>query len=251
MFGGMGARNGVTAAMLVQAGWTGVNDVFSGPGNLFQSYAPKADPEILVRRLGEEYEVQNTIIKKWSTGGPIQSPLEAVSIIRQRRPFEPDDVKQINIRVATSAADKIDDSVMANLSMQHLIAVMLIDKALSFKAAHDEPRMQDLAVLRQKAKIKVVADESLERLLPRRVAIVEITFSDGTTVTERNDTVRGSPENPMTSEEVIAKARELMVPVLGNEKCTKLIDRLCVLEDVRDIRELRPLLQRGNILDEA
>jgi len=132
-----------------------------------------------------------------------------------------------------------------------LIAVMLIDKALSFKAAHDEPRMQDPAVLRQKAKIKVVADESLERLLPRRVAIVEITFRDGTTVTERNDTVRGSPENPMTSEEVIAKARELMVPVLGNEKCTKLIDRLCVLEDVRDIRELRPLLQRGNIPVEA
>ena len=44
MFGGMGARNGVTAAMLVQAGWTGVNDVFSGPGNLFQSYAPEVDP---------------------------------------------------------------------------------------------------------------------------------------------------------------------------------------------------------------
>lgn len=245
MFGGMGARNGVTAAMLVQAGWTGVNDVFSGPGNLFQSYAPKADPEILVRRLGEEFEVQNTIIKKWSTGGPIQSPLEAVSLIRQRRPFEPDDVERIIVRVASSAADKIDDSVMANLSMQYLIAVMLIDKALSFKAAHDGPRMRDPAVLRQKAKIKVVADESLERLLPRRVAIVEITFGDGTTITERNDSVRGSPENPMTSEEVAAKGRDLIVPVLGNEKCAALIDRLFALEDVTDIRELRPFLQRA------
>jgi 2-methylcitrate dehydratase PrpD len=245
MFGGMGARNGVTAAMLVQAGWTGVNDVFSGPGNLFQSYAPKVDPEILVRKLGEEYEVQNTIIKKWSTGGPIQSPLEAVSLIRQRRPFQPDDVRQINIRVATSATDKIDDSGMANLSMQYLIAVMLIDQGLSFKAAHDEPRMQDPAVLRQRAKIKVIADESLERLLPKRVAVVEITFSDGTTITERNDTVRGSPENPMTSEEVIAKARDLMAPVLGNEKCAQLIDRLFALEGVADIRELRPLLQRA------
>jgi len=104
--------------------------------------------------------------------------------------------------------------------------------------------MQDPAVLREKAKIKVIADESLERLLPRRVAIVEITFRDGTTLTERNDTVRGSPENPMTSEEVIAKARELIVPVLGDEKCARLIDRLFALEDVRDIRELRPLLQR-------
>ncbi len=134
---------------------------------------------------------------------------------------------------------------MANLSMQYLMAVMLIDKGLSFKAAHDEPRMQDPAVLRQKAKIKVTADESLEQLLPQRVAIVEITFCDGTTITERNDNVRGSPENPMIGEEVIAKARDLMVPVLGNEKCAKLIGRLIALEDVGDIRELRPLLQRA------
>lgn len=138
----------------------------------------------------------------------------------------------------------IDDSVMANLSMQYLIAVLLIDKALSFEAAHDEPRMQDPAILRQKAKINVIADESLERLLPKRMAVVEITFRDGTTMTERNDTVRGSPENPMSSEEVTAKARDLIVPVLGNEKCAKLIDRLIALEEVGDIRELRPLLQR-------
>jgi 2-methylcitrate dehydratase PrpD len=243
MFGGMGARNGVTAAMLVQAGWTGVNDVFSGPGNLFESYAPKVDAEMLVHKLGEEYEVQKTIIKKWSTGGPIQSPLEAVSLIRQRRPFEADDIERINIRVSTSAADKIDDSGMVNLSMQYLVAVMLIDKTLSFKAAHDEPRMHDPAVVRQKAKIKVIADESLERLLPKRVAVVEMTFKDGSTITERNDTVRGSPENPMSGEEVIAKARELMVPVLGAEKCAQLIERLSALEKIRDIRELRALLQ--------
>lgn len=141
---------------------------------------------------------------------------------------------QVNIG---SAADKIDDSVMANLSMQYLIAVMLIDKALSFEAAHDKSRMLDPAVLQQKAKIKVIADESLERLLPKRVAIIEIAFGDGTTITERNDTVGGSPENPMTSEEVIAKVRDLIVPVLGNEKCAKLIDRIFALEDVRDIRE--------------
>jgi 2-methylcitrate dehydratase PrpD len=241
----MGARNGVTAAMLVQAGWTGVNDVFSGPGNLFQSYAPKVDPEILVHELGEEYEVTKTIIKKWSTGGPIQSPLEAIQLIRQRRPFEPDDIRQITVRVSTSAADKIDDSVMANLSMQYLISVMLIDRSLSFTAAHDDARMRDPAVLRQKAKIKVVADESLERLLPKRVAIVEVVFNDGTVITERNDTVRGSPENPMSSEEVAAKARDLMAPLLGREKCSKLIESIFALEGIKDIRQLRPFLQHA------
>jgi 2-methylcitrate dehydratase PrpD len=243
MFGGMGARNGVTAAMLVHAGWTGVNDVFSGPGNLFRSYAPAVDPAVLVDQLGAEYEVANTIIKKWSTGGPIQSPLEAVQIIRSRRPFAPGDVRQIDIRVATSAADKIDDSVMANLSMQYLVAVMLIDGTLSFEAAHDDARMREPGVARLRAKIRVIADESLERELPRRVAVVEVRFNDGTTETERNDCVRGSPGNPMSSEEVAAKARSLIAPVLGREKCAKLVERIYALEKVRDIRELRPLLR--------
>ncbi|MGZ8267578.1 MAG: MmgE/PrpD family protein [Burkholderiales bacterium] len=243
VFGGMGARNGVTAAMLVNAGWTGVNDVFSGPGNLLQSYAPNIDPGILVRNLGEEFEVRKTIIKKWTTGGPIQSPLDALSIIRARRPFEPADVQRIEVRVSTSAADKIDDSAMPNLSMQQMIAILMLDGAVSFKAAHDEDRMREPRVLREKAKIHVIADENLERLLPRRVAIVEVTFRDGSVETERNDTVRGTPENPMSVDEVAAKARDLMAPVLGSARCEQLIDRLVMLEAIGDITALRPLLQ--------
>jgi len=48
----------------------------------------------------------------------------------------------------------------------------------------------------------------------------------------------------MTSEEVLAKARELMTPVLGTGNCSKLIERVMGLQNVKDIRELRPLLQR-------
>jgi 2-methylcitrate dehydratase PrpD len=105
--------------------------------------------------------------------------------------------------------------------------------------------MHDPAVVRQKAKIKVIADESLERLLPRRVAVVEITFTDGTTLTERNDTVRGSPENPMSSEEVRAKACDLMAPVLGGKKSAALIEKIFALENVKNIAALRPLLQHA------
>jgi 2-methylcitrate dehydratase PrpD len=47
IFGSMGARNGVTAALLMQAGFTGVSDVFSGRDNFFSAYAPKADPRRL------------------------------------------------------------------------------------------------------------------------------------------------------------------------------------------------------------
>ena len=46
-------------------------------------------------------------------------------------------------------------------------------------------------------------------------------------------------------DEIVAKARDLVVPVLGAETCGKFIDAIFALERIKDIRELRPLLQKG------
>ena len=77
VFAGMPARNGVTAALLIQLGGTGVEDVFSGADNFLLANSPKADPTRLVDKLGERYEVMRTNIKKWTVGSPIQAPLDA------------------------------------------------------------------------------------------------------------------------------------------------------------------------------
>jgi 2-methylcitrate dehydratase PrpD len=245
VFGAMNARNGITAALLVQAGWTGVADVFTGHENFFRTYAPKANPGGLIEGLGERFEVAATIIKKWSTGGPIQSPLDALVDVRKQRAFAAADVKEIVVRLSTSAAPKVDNVASPDLCLQYLAAVLLLDGTVSFRAAHDKPRMTEPAVLRERAKVKVAAEEELERLLPKRVAVVEVTLADGSRLTERNDTVRGTPENPMSRDEIVAKARDLIVPVLGAETCGRLIDAIFGLERIKDIRELRPLLQKA------
>ena len=103
--------------------------------------------------------------------------------------------------------------------------------------------MADPVVLRERAKINLVPDADLERLMPLRVAIVELTLADGTRLRQRVDNVRGTPENPMTRDELLAKARDLIAPVLGAEKCSALLLKIFDLEHVSDIRSLRPLLQ--------
>jgi len=244
LFAGMPARNGVTAALLVQAGATGVDDVLSGQDNFLADYAPQADPAKLIEKLGERFEVTRTNIKKWTVGSPIQAPLDALEIILKRRPFEPDQVQAVTVRVATSEASLVTNREMPDICMQHMVAVMLIDKTASFKAAHDKPRMQDPAVLKQRAKVQLIPDAELERLLPARVAIVEVTLADGTRLTETVKAVRGTAENPMPREEVIAKVRDLLTPVLGADRCGKLIEATLHLEKIKSVRELRPLLQR-------
>ena len=106
-------------------------------------------------------------------------------------------------------------------------------------------RMTDPAILRQRAKVQLVGEQELESLMPHRVSIVEVTLTDGRTVSERVNDVRGTAENPMNRDEIIAKARDLITPVLGASGTQKLIDRIFDLERVKNLRELRPLLQRG------
>jgi 2-methylcitrate dehydratase PrpD len=243
VFGAMGARNGVNAALLVHSGWTGVNDVLSGPNNFLETYNPKGDASGMIDQLGESYGVIATTLKKWTTGGPIQAPLDALENLQKRRPFTADQVQKVTVRAATSAAYTVNNRDMPDICLQHLVAVMLLDKTVSFRAAHDKARMQDSSVLRERAKVQLVPDKELEKLIPIRVAIVELTLTDGTQFSERVEHVRGTPENPMTRAEVVAKARDLMSPVLGAKGYSDLVERVLALDQVKDIRHLRPLLQ--------
>jgi 2-methylcitrate dehydratase PrpD len=245
VFAGKPARDGVTAALLVKSGWNGVDDIFSGPDNFFAAYAPKAQPDRLTEKLGERYEITQTDIKKWTVGSPIQGPLDAIGAIRGKKSFDADQVKKVTVRLAPSVANVVDNRDIPDICLQHMVAVMLIDKTVSFQAAHDKPRMQDASVLKQRAKVNLLRDEELARLLPARETVVDIDLNDGTHLSERVSAVRGTPRNPMGRNEVIDKVRDLTAPVLGRDPSTKLIETIFEIEKVADIRTLRRMFQRG------
>ncbi|MCU1286749.1 MAG: MmgE/PrpD family protein [Acidobacteriales bacterium] len=245
VFGGTPARNAVTSAILIQLGATGVEDVFSGPDNFIRAFAPKADPATLLDKLGERYEVTRTNIKKWTVGSPIQAPLDALQALMKRYKFRSDQVQSVIVRVATSEAKTVNNRDMPNISLQHMLAVMLVDSTVSFQAAHDKPRMKDAAVLREKAKIRLTPDEELEKLYPKRVTIVEVNLTDGKHLEERVEAVKGTAENPMTREEVVSKATDLIEPFFGASATKLLTESIINLEKLGDIRAMRPLLQRG------
>jgi 2-methylcitrate dehydratase PrpD len=244
VFGGMPARSGLTSALLVRAGWTGIDDILSGPDNFLLAHAPNADAALLVDRLGERYEVMRTNIKKWSVGSPIQAALDALEIMLQRRPFAPGEARKVVVRLGTRSASVVNNRDIPDICLQHMVAVMLIDRTVSFDAAHDVARMQDEAVLRERAKVELVGDAELERRAPRREAIVRIVLADGSELREHVEAVRGTSDNPMPRDEVVAKCRDLMTPVMGAAACGELIERVLGLERTTNMRDLRSLLQK-------
>jgi 2-methylcitrate dehydratase PrpD len=245
VFAGMPARSGITAALLVQAGWSGIDDIFSGQDNYFLAYAPTANLDEVTAQLGERYEIARTNIKKWTVGSPIQAPLDAMANILGKHAVDPDNVKSIVVRVAHTEARVVDNREMPDICLQHMIAVMLLDKTASFQAAHDKPRMSDPTVLRTRAKVQLIGSDELEKLEPARVAVVEITLNDGTVLSDRVTAVRGTADNPMPRDEVITKCRDLIGPVLGAAKAGQLIEAVMGIEAIPDIRVLRGLLQKA------
>jgi 2-methylcitrate dehydratase PrpD len=245
VFGGMTARSGVTAALLVHSGWTGVEDAFSGPDNFFEAYRPEAKPEAVVEKLGERYEVMRTNIKKWTVGSPIQAPLDGLETMFKKRNFNADDVKKVVVRLASDEAATVNNREMPDISLQHMVAVMLIDKTVTFDATHNRERMKDPAVLRQRAKVELLSDPAIDARRPLRECIIDVTLNDGTVLHEYVKDVRGTTENPMPRAEVVGKARDLIAPVLGAAQTDRLITTLLAIESVKNVRELRPLLQRA------
>ncbi len=244
VFAGMPARSGVTAALLVHSGFNGIDDIFSGADNYFLAYAPNANQAELIAQLGERYEIARTNIKKWTVGSPIQAPLDAIDNILKKRPVAADEVKTVVVRVAHTEARIVNNREMPDICLQHMVAVMLLDKTASFQAAHDKPRMNDPDVLRMRAKVQLVPSDEMEKLEPERHAIVEITLNDGTVLSDHVAHVRGTADNPMPRDEVVQKCRDLIEPVLGKAAFASLADKILGIEKVKDVREFRSVLQK-------
>jgi len=241
-FGGMGARNGVSAALMVQAGFTGVDDVLDGEHNMIDALSTEPRPEEMVADLGRRFYVTETAIKTFSVGYPIQAPLDALLTLRREHGLTAGNVERIVARLPEDGARIVDNRAMPDVNLQYLIAVALVDGTVSFADSHSHERMQDPQVLAVKQRVQLVADRALMDPDAPRSGRVEVTLRDGRTVSHFTRHPPGTRENPLDTEGVGAKARSLIEPVLGPERTTAIIERVNGLETLEDVRDLRPVL---------
>jgi len=241
-FAGMGARNGVTAARMVQAGFTGVDDVLDGEHNMLVALSTQPKPEELLAGLGSRFFVGETAIKTFSIGYPIQAPLDAFLTLRRTYGLTVSNVDRIVVRLPADGARIVDNSSMPDVNCQYIIAVALVDGTVSFSDSHSRERMDDPQVRAVKARVQLVADRGLMNPDAPRSGMVEVTLRDGRTVSHFTRHAPGTKENPLDTEGVNQKARELIAPVLGAERTAAIIERVNALEELDNVRKLMPFL---------
>lgn len=241
-FGGLGARNGVLAALMVQEGWTAVEGVLTGAPSYLSAFAEVPDPAALSDGLGTRFEIMEAAIKKWCVGSPIQAALDSLVALMTAHGIGPANVARLTAIMPDDRLHIVDDRDMPDVCLQHLLAVTLIDGGLGFATAHDRNRMRDAAVLDLRRRIFAIPSKELTEAHPPRQAIVEIETTDGRTLRHHTRAVLGTPANPMSRAEVVTKARDLIDPVLGADQGRQLVDAVLAIDALADLRALRGLL---------
>ena len=241
-FSGMGARNGVTAATMVQTGFTGVWDILEGEHNVLEALSPSPKPGEMLEGLGSRFFVTETAIKPYPVGYPIQPALDAFFVLHRQHGLNAENVERITVRLPEDGAGIVNNRSMPDVNCQHMIALALVDGAVTFESTHSHQRMSDPAVLAVKELVNLVADPDLMDPEAPRSAKVEVVLKDGRILEHFTPHAFGTKQNPMETESVDGKVRVLLQPVLGASRTEEVIQRVNGLEGIANIQELIPFL---------
>lgn len=248
VFAAMGARNGLQAALLVETGFTGVDNCLDAEGSWMRSPAftgGDANPGYLIEELGKRFELPLAAYKRYPTGGPTQPTMQA--LLSMRKQVKPEEVASIRIEMP-GRWDAFKSAHMPALNLPYLSSLIMLDGKLDFVSAQSLDRMHnDAAVKAFSRKVDVVHDKAQEAAKgqPRNTSARVIINRHGKPpLTEFVPYVRGFPENPMSRADVEAKAHELMDPVLGAGATKEIIKRTTGLDDEPNVDALVALVTR-------
>jgi 2-methylcitrate dehydratase PrpD len=243
VFGGMGARNGVTSVLFAQNGFTGEDDIFSGSNNFLDLFCPaKNELPKWIDNLGSHYEISIANIKKFSVGSPIQAAAEAMIILVSKYGLTADKVKEIDVHLPPHGALIVNNRSMPDVNCQYIISVILLDGSLTFKESKSYERMSDPKVREVQSHVNLISDPQFADKEQFRPSLVRIHLKDGRILEECVPAVRGTFENPMTQSEVEAKSIDLLQDVLGTGRARKLINLVWDLDRLKSLQELCHLL---------
>ena len=247
VFAGVGARNGMEAALLVEHGYTGVSDCFDNPAAFMQQgvfrKGSSHNPASLIEDLDTRTELHATAYKRYPVGGPTQPAIEALLMLREKT--SPASVESIVMEMP-GRWDAFRNAEMPALNLRYLASIILIDGRLDLVAAQDRERFNnDAEVHALMQKMDVVHAPDLEvqegetRTEPARVTLRDRRNGEHKVFVPF---VRGFPSHPMTRQDVLDKADELISPVLGDNRTREIIDMTMNIERLDTAKDIIPLL---------
>jgi len=243
----MATEAGVAAALLAAEDYTGPVEVIEGKEGLYHVlHNVKWSTEELIRGLGEKFLITECGYKAFPTEALTHQPISAALKVREENRLTSKEIAAVLVKTTSRGADILSDpskykpttKETADHSLPYCIAAALVDGAV-LPSSFEEQRLKDPRIRDLLGKIKVVADPEIDAMFPgTKRAIVQITTHEGKSFSAQVDDAKGSPENPMSDDEVIAKFKANASGVMPSKQQEKVIEATWALgKEKQSIRD--------------
>lgn len=215
---GWGAHAGVTAALLARDGFTGA-------------------PALTVERddaagfwgdLGQRWRIREQYFKAYPVCRWAQPAIEAALALKRAHRFDPGDITRVDIQSFREAIDLGSQCPSpattdeAQYSLPYGVAAALVFDRVGAEEV-GAAALRDPRIVRILETIALEEDAEFSRRFPaERWARLAITLGGGRTLVSEPAQARGSPENPLVDDELVAKYRALAMPVLGEGRTARI-----------------------------
>lgn len=232
---GKAGRDGLVCAELAARGLTGPTTVLEGSRGYVHAFAgDDFDEAFLLDGLGSDWHVLRTYVKPYPCCRHLHGPIDAVLALQERGPIDLDALSSITVETYPAAArhdlQTVDDFLDAQMSIPYAIAVTLLDGVPgldNFDATwRDDPRVRPLMDLVQ---VNIADDcaRDYPQMRPARVTL----DGEGGARSLRIDQPYGEPSNPVTDQDLEAKLIRLAAPLVGEDRCKRIIEEVWTFDD--------------------
>ena len=247
----LATQAGVLAAQMAAEGYEGPVEVIEGKEG-FQHVLHNVvlKPEILLDGLGERFMIRDCGYKAFPTEALTHQPMSAVQGIMKDNALVAEDLAKIHIQTTTRGADILSDpskydpqtKETADHSLPYCLAAVAADGGV-YPNSFEQDKLFDPRIRTLLGKIEVVANGEIDAMFPgAKRAIATITTNDGREFVATVDHAKGSPQNPLTDDELVAKFRANASGVMDTAAQDRVIEATWEFEGQTDLGAYMQLL---------
>src|SRR5262245_41663150 len=229
---GRAAEGGLLAASLAADGFTGPATVLEGDCGFLKVYCDERDIAELTRGLGETWLTSRISMKRYACHTAGHTPVQAIVDMKARERLEPRDIQSIEIKVGSKELRRHDirdpsDVMIGQYSVPFCVALALTADARDPRTFRDadvnDPELRSLM-----QRIRLVPWDTPQ---PSPIAsTVTVTMRDGKVLRSEVADFRGTPDNPLSTDELRDKVLLLTRDYDAGSVAT-MFNRLQRLED--------------------
>lgn len=249
MYAGFSAKGAVLAALMAEKGITGIGSLFEGKAGLFNTYfAGNYKRAQMLAGLGSDYLGAGMLYKPWPAVGISHTYIHAVLELMKENHLHPEQVERIEVFVGdfqkemsypleTRRAPR--NAVDAKFSLPFVVALAAAKGGVAV-ANFNAQGLKDPQVLAMAQRVVPVEDSAADWKDKSPVARVRVITRDERSFERRGDRVPGSPDAPMTWDQLAVKfrdcARAASIPLSDDriEDATRLAREFDTLSDVTE-----------------